>query len=113
MIMAVALNHIHDYNNDWAVVVREHLGLSEYRLAEYWPSGDYHSVRLHNIVYFTQHLMASQLMDSDQFEREGLWHSGFIEIRKLEILNTEPELQHEFCDLWNEVMALAYDLHAS
>ncbi|KAI0252042.1 hypothetical protein BJV78DRAFT_1311137 [Lactifluus subvellereus] len=112
-IVAIAINRVHDYNNHWAVMVRHPLGLSQVRLMEYGRQGDYHSVQLRNLICTTQLLMASQLKDSDQFDRGGVWHNVLMEIRKLEILQTEDELQHKFCDLWNELMATASDQRVS
>ena len=109
------IKRIHDYNNnnEWAAIVREHLGLSGFRLTEYLEQGDHHSVQLRNFICTTRQLMASRLKDSDQFERGGVWRNVLMEIGQLDIRRTEHELQHGFCDLWNELITMASDSPAS
>jgi hypothetical protein len=113
-IVAIAIKRIHDYNNnEWAAIVREHLGLSGFRLTEYLEQGDHHSVQLRNFICTTRQLMASRLKDSDQFERGGVWRNVLMEIGELDIQLTEHELQHGFCGLWNELITMASDSPAS
>jgi hypothetical protein len=61
-------------------------------------------------MYLTQRLIASRLRDSDQFERGGVWRNVLTEVRKFKVMNTAPELQHEFCALWNQLTYVAQGL---
>ena len=103
-IVGIAINRIQNYNNnDWVAIVRQHPGLSKVRLRQ----SDYHSLRLRNLISTTRLLMESRLKDSDQFERGGIWHNVLTEVCKVDILKAQYGPQREFCNLWNELKAMA------
>ncbi|KAI0294090.1 hypothetical protein B0F90DRAFT_1341343 [Multifurca ochricompacta] len=98
-IVAVAINRAHDYDGEWLKILQHHL---DYDSKGYSWHDD--SVRLHNLIHLVQHLKETRLKDSDQFAHGGLWHRVLVEVCKLELTNTDPELQHEFCNMWNELV---------
>jgi hypothetical protein len=104
-IVAIAINRVHNYDNDWTDVVRQYLGIE----ANQHPG---YSIRLHNLTCLTRHLKESRLKDSDQFERGRVWHNALIEARKLQVVDIaheRPERRNEFCALWNELVGVAQD----
>jgi len=101
-IVAIAINRVRNYDNDWTDIVRHYLGIE----ANQRPGN---SIRLRNLTYLTRHLKESRLKDSDQFERGRVWHNALIEARKLQVADIAPELRNEFCTLWNELVGVAHD----
>ncbi|KAH9027746.1 hypothetical protein EDB84DRAFT_299506 [Lactarius hengduanensis] len=101
-IVAIAINRVRNYDDNWTVIVRDHLGIE----ANQHPGN---SIRLRNLTYLTRHLKESRLKDSDQFERGRVWHNALIEARTLRVADIAPELRNEFCALWNELVGVAQD----
>jgi hypothetical protein len=79
-------------NDRWTGLALDHLGIQESVLQDYLAQGD--SPLLANLIHFTRHANHSEsfaaivLANLPQFNRH----------------NTLPELQHDFCALWNEVV---------
>ncbi|KAI9440628.1 hypothetical protein H4582DRAFT_2212061 [Lactarius indigo] len=101
-IVAIAINRVRNYDDNWTAIVRDHLGIE----ANQHPGN---SIRLRNLTYLTRHLKESRLKDSDQFERGRIWHNALIEARNLQVVDITPELRNEFCALWNELVGVAQD----
>ncbi|KAI0252039.1 hypothetical protein BJV78DRAFT_1282032 [Lactifluus subvellereus] len=106
-VVAVAINRISDYNDKWTGIIQRHLGLPESRMNAYRSQTD--SVRLCNLIHLIRQfkLNASRLRERGDFGPEGVWHNSMMEARRLEAANAAPELQHEFCALWNELARVA------
>ncbi|KAH9060468.1 hypothetical protein EDB87DRAFT_607310 [Lactarius vividus] len=100
-IVAVAINRVHLDDGAWIDLAWRYL---EPDHAKYRWEG--HNLRLCNLMYLTRQLKASQLENSDQFERGGIWRNVLAEALKFEILNTALDLQLEFCDLLNELRSI-------
>jgi len=88
-------------DNRWFELTTGHLGISRPVLRNYLAHGD--SVLLANCIHTTRYLI-------DIYSSEGWVHapgsrSKTLEsVTKFDILRTLPELQHSFCDLWNETV---------
>ncbi|KAI0252033.1 hypothetical protein BJV78DRAFT_1154009 [Lactifluus subvellereus] len=100
--VAVAISRIHDYNDDWIGIVQRHLGLPKSLLKKYCARGD--SVRLSNLTHLIQELKTSHFNNSDQFKPGKVWRNVLVETRKLRTTNITPEVQHEFCNQWNDLV---------
>ncbi len=65
------------------------------------------NMRLFNLLHLTRQLKDSRLKNSDQFDHGGVWRNVLQEVRNFDVMNAAPELQHEFCALWNELCNVA------
>ena len=101
-IIAVAINRIQEYGNNWSDIVQRQLGLSLYSFAEYRSQGD--SVKFLNFIRITQDLMSLHLNRKGQFEPGKICHSVLSEVRKFNAIGVVPELRHQFCDLWSDLV---------
>ncbi len=81
----------------------DELGVSEDVFQNYLAHGD--SVLLANLIHITRHLFDSLREGHQDLARESL--CILPPVSKFNILNTLPELQHEFCNLWNLIVQQA------
>ena len=76
----------------WITLVKDAFGVPDSLLRDYLAHGD--SVLLSILIYIAR-----------QANRFGSWTSeSMSSLSKFDIRNTLPELQHDFCALWNEVI---------
>ncbi|KAH9971346.1 hypothetical protein BGW80DRAFT_1253369 [Lactifluus volemus] len=92
----------------WKTLVKDQLGISKMVLLKYLEHGD--SVLLANLLYIMGLLFDHAL--SNQHMRSMLT-SILLTISKFDIQKTLPELQHNFCALWNEITREAHNLNPS
>jgi Family of unknown function (DUF6535) len=87
----------------WFTLAMDELATSKRVLRTYLAHGD--SVLLANLIHITRHFFHSLLEGNRDLARESL----FIlpSISHFDILNTLPELQHDFCNLWNMIVQQA------
>ena len=90
-------------NDRWSMLTMDELGISEDVLRDYLAHGD--SVLLANLIHVTRHFFHSLLQHDPDLTRNS--SSILPSISNFNILNTLPELQHDFCALWNEVVQQA------
>ena len=97
-----------EHNERWSTLAMDELGISKDDLRDYLAHGD--SMLLANMIHITRHLFHSLLQHDSDLTRKS---SGIISsLSKLDILNTLPELQRDFCGLWNKVVQEARDYKA-
>ncbi|KAN0140928.1 hypothetical protein V8E53_001372 [Lactarius tabidus] len=101
-IVAIAVNHVHDYDRDWTDIIERYLGMEVNQQLT-------NSIRLRNLTHLTRHLKGSQLKYSDQFRPGGLWNNALNEAQKLDVGDIAPEHRNEFCALWNELVDVVQD----
>jgi hypothetical protein len=89
-------------NRRWSALTMDELGISGDVLRDYLAHGD--SVLLANLIHITLHFFHSLLQrhGHPDLTREAL--SILPSVSKFNILNTLPELQQDFCALWNDVV---------
>ena len=106
-VVAVAINRISDYDDKWTAIIQRHLGLPESRMNAYRSQSE--SVRLCNLIYLIRQfkLNPARLRERGDFGPEGVWHNSLTEARRLKVASAAPELQQEFCTLWNELVDVA------
>ena len=90
-------------NDRWAMLAMDELSISRDVLRNYLAHGD--SVLLANLIHITRHFFHSLLQHDLDLTRKS--SSILSSLSKFDILNTLPELQRDFCDLWNEVVQQA------
>jgi hypothetical protein len=87
----------------WFTLAMDELGISGGVLRDYLAHGD--SVLLANLIHITRHFFHSLLQHDLDLTRKS--SSILSSLSEFDILNTLPELQRDFCDLWNEVVQQA------
>jgi hypothetical protein len=87
-------------NDRWSTLAMDELGISWDDLRDYRAHGD--SVLLANLIHITLHFFHGLLQPHPDLTRETL--SILPSISNFDILNTLPELQQDFCALWNDVV---------
>ena len=99
VIIPCIISNVPQRNERWFALTTRHLGISEHVLRSYLDHGNslslailIHSTRhfVHIISWKTRYLLA-------QFE------CGRVPL-DFDVQNTLPGLQHDFCDLWNEIV---------
>ncbi|KAI0303029.1 hypothetical protein BC826DRAFT_325373 [Russula brevipes] len=96
-IIGLMVSFVRERNDRWIALAVDHLGISEPLLRHYLAHGD--SLLLASYIHYTRLLI----------------RSDWVPIRTLTFLsefdihNTLPELQHEFCALWNELVREAHN----
>ncbi|KAF8494153.1 hypothetical protein F5888DRAFT_1805741 [Russula emetica] len=81
-----------DRDDTWMTLARSHLGVTEEILRGYLKHGD--SVLLANLIKTTR-----------LFFENGLQFQGILQsISGFNVKDSLPELQHEFCTLWDEIV---------
>ena len=90
-IMACIVVRVRERDDRWIMLVKEAFGIPDSVLRECLAHGD--SVLLSILIHVAR-----------QANRAGFWTSGILlSLSKFDIHNTLPELQHDFCTLWNEI----------
>jgi Family of unknown function (DUF6535) len=99
-IIAGVIASVPDSERDdrWMALTKDQLDVSEEVLRYYLAHGD--SVLLANLIHITRSLFRSCLEDISM--AYGLM-CILRHISKLDIRNTLPAVQHDFCSLWNEI----------
>jgi hypothetical protein len=87
-------------NDRWFTLSMDELGISRDVLRGYIGHGN--SVLLANLIHISRHFFHGLLQPNPDLTREAL--SILPSVSKFDILNTLPELQHDFCALWNDVV---------
>jgi Family of unknown function (DUF6535) len=85
--------------NSWEMLVKDQLGISEAVLRDYLTHGD--SVLLANLIHITRQFLPSYLGGDARMASALLYILPFIS--EIDIKDTLPALQHDFCALWNEI----------
>jgi hypothetical protein len=84
----------------WFALTMHHLGISESVLQGYLAHGD--SVLLANLIHITRQLFHNVLR-TDRAEILKI----LPRVASLRVENAIPELKHNFCELWNEIVLQA------
>jgi hypothetical protein len=89
-----------DRNDRWNVLAMDELGIFKDVLRHYLAHGD--SVLLANLIHITRHFVHNLLQLHPVLTREAL--TILPSVSKFDILDTLPELQHDFCALWDDIV---------
>jgi hypothetical protein len=91
-IIAQIVGHVREGDDLWTAHALDHLGVQDDVLRNYLAQGD--SLSLSNLIQFIRHTNRSKAF-------------AFLVVTSLpefNICDTLPELQHDFCAMWNEVV---------
>lgn len=103
-MIASIISNAEEHNDRWFTLAVDELGVSGDVLHNYLAHGD--SVLLANIIHITRHILHGLLQPHPDLTQKSLL-SILSSLSKFDILNTLPELQHDFCALWNEIVQQA------
>jgi Family of unknown function (DUF6535) len=102
-IIAYVVANAPQRNERWSALTMHHLGISERVLQDYLAHGD--SVLLANLIYITRQLLHNVLRtDRETF---AVILKILPRVSNLRVEDAVPELQHKFCELWNEIVLQA------
>ncbi|KAI9510077.1 hypothetical protein F5148DRAFT_636534 [Russula earlei] len=99
-IISCIISNVQERDDRWFSLVMDQLDMTEDVLRSYLAHGD--SVLLANLIHVTRHLFRSILKGDLDLTRRSL--RCLPAVARFDILNTVPELQREFCALWNEIV---------
>jgi hypothetical protein len=99
-ITARIVAHVREGDKHWTALARDHLGVQEDILRNYLAQGD--SLSLANLIKFARHANRFKSFAYRVVER----------LPKFDICNTLPELQHDFCAMWNQIVQEAQSVGA-
>jgi len=91
-IIAQIVAHVQEGDDRWTALALDHLDVQEDVLRSYITQGD--SLSLANFVQFTPHA----------YRLKSYSYLAVRRLSKFDICNTLPELQHDFCAMWNKVV---------
>jgi hypothetical protein len=79
-------------NDRWMKLAVEHLGISEHLLHEYLAHGE--SILLADLIHLTRLLSRTDWVTPDILRP----------LSRFDVHNTHPDVQHDFCAMWNELV---------
>ena len=86
----------------WFTVASNEMGVSESDLRNYATHGNNLSLAIFNYVVRHQFILSEQMHQQIGY---GYDFSHVLKAAsKFDVLDTSPELQHEFCELWNQLV---------
>ena len=103
VIIARIISINYERDERWSTLAMKELDISEDTLRRYLAHGD--SISLTNLIHITRQFFDGLRQHDLAFTRMLL--SILPSVSKFNISNTLPELQHEFCALWNEIVEQA------
>jgi Family of unknown function (DUF6535) len=91
-IIAHIVAGVWERNDRWMKLAMEHLGVSEHLLHDYLAYGD--SILLADLIHLIRLLSRTDWVTPDILRP----------LSRIDVRNTHPNLQHDFCALWNELV---------
>jgi hypothetical protein len=111
-IIASVIANTSERDERWEALAKDQLGLSEEDFGNYLANGD--SVLLANFIHITRLLFRSGLKSHETLDKFLFLSLSIrtilLSISEFRIESTLPGLQHDFCDLWNEITQEAHNL---
>ena len=99
VIISSIITNVPQPNERWFSLTMHYLGISDDVLRSYLDHGN--SVLLAVLIHFTRHFVHNS--PEDRWLMLSLSRYG-LETLHFDVKNTLPDLQHDFCDLWNEIV---------
>lgn len=103
-MISIIIARVKERDDEWGKLAMGHLGISAPVLRSYLTHGD--STLLANYIHTLRsivHVHFDHFQSGDATSRWKVLESAY----QFNIQDTLPSLQHEFCDLWNEIMDMA------
>jgi hypothetical protein len=107
-VAALTISIVRDHDERWNQLVCGLLGVSKTLLREYTGNND-DSVRLANTIFIVRRTVQTYSGSAEHHRSDiiGASSKTLETVCKLDIRRTLPELQHEFCGLWNQLVGTA------
>ena len=93
-IIACIIARVQDRDDQWTALVKEVFGVPDGVLRNYFAHGD--SVLLAILIHVTREGLSTGRASSERSVLEAL--------SQFDVYDTPPELRHDFCSLWNEIV---------
>jgi Family of unknown function (DUF6535) len=104
LVVTGVIANVRERDDRWIALAADHLGDA----LPHSPKDNYGSVLLVNLIHATRQVFSLNLDAPDSTIRSIL-----ESLSKFDIQQTPPELQHDFCVLWNEIVQEARDRGAN
>jgi hypothetical protein len=102
-IIACIIARAKDRDEQWTMLVKEVFGVQDWVIRNYLPHGD--SLLLATLIHVTREGLQTGCASSERSVLEAL--------SQFDVHDTLPELQHDFCSLWNEIVQEARNEEAA
>ncbi|KAH8993082.1 hypothetical protein EDB86DRAFT_3078935 [Lactarius hatsudake] len=108
-VVSVIIAKAQEHDDRWFELATDQLGISKATLQYYLANGD--STLIANCVFICRRTM--QCYSEQGWNRDVYSRSKTLElVSRFNIQDALPELQHEFCDMWNELVRNAGNRHS-
>jgi hypothetical protein len=106
-VAALTISIVRDHDERWYQLASGLLDVSKTLLHNYIGNGD--SILLANAVFIVRRTVQTYSGSAERHRDDiiGASSKTLETVCKLDIRNTLPELQHEFCGVWNQLVAKA------
>jgi len=106
-VAALTISIVRDHDERWYQLVSGLLGVSKTLLHKYIGNDD--NILLANAIYIVRRTVQTYSGSAERHRDDiiGASSKTLETVCKLDIRSTLPELQHEFCGLWNQLVATA------
>ncbi|KAH8988733.1 hypothetical protein EDB86DRAFT_2020011 [Lactarius hatsudake] len=105
-ILSIILPRVQERDEYWFRLAADHLGCSRSDLKDYLRHGD--SISLAASIHILRNIIYVHFDPFSRGDATTRWKVLEL-VSKFDIRGTLPTLQHDFCDLWNEIAQLASD----
>jgi Family of unknown function (DUF6535) len=103
-VVSIIISRVREREENWFLLASLHLKMSRSLIQNYYAHDD--NILLANIIFIIRQAVESYSQSSES--NRSLILDGFSKtlewICKFDINRTLPELQHEFCGLWNQLI---------
>ena len=103
-MVSIAIARVKERDGLWFELAMAHLGISAPVLQSYLAHGD--SVLLANYIHILRDIVHVHFENFQSGDAASRWKTLEL-VSEFDIQDTLPTLQHDFCDLWNEIVRMA------
>ena len=109
-VVSAIIATVQAHDEAWTQLVMRHLAVSESTLQDYLVHGR-QSVLLANLNHLVLHIIQLDVESLGEGAHQPILESLKIleSMCKFDVWRTLPKLQHQFCDLWNQLVNKAHD----
>ena len=104
MVVSMIIARVREYDDCWFQVASGQLKVSRSVLRNYLAHGD--SVLLANLIHIMRHIFETYQGQHAWYRRADSRSQTLESVSHLNVQHTLPELQHDFCALWNRITVM-------
>ena len=106
-VAAVTLSSVQEHDDHWFQLASGPMGAFKYMFQDYNKHTD--SILLANAIYIVRQTIQTYSGSAERHRNDILGASSktLESLRRLDLGHTCPDLQHEFCGVWNQLVDLA------